>query len=88
MEVVLLWLDDLDDLIMAAALVLEKWRIPSLEIGFVAAVGLQGSVWWPALSLPELALASVACASVVVWLFGFLAWHVERETGARVSLPA
>ena len=43
MEVVLLWLDDLDDALFSAALVWERLRRVVLQIGLAAALALAGS---------------------------------------------
>jgi hypothetical protein len=71
-EVVLLWLDDLDDLVFTVALTWELIRRLLLQIGLAAAVGLatcELSVtaigWVPA-------LAAIAAASVAAWLGGSL----------------
>lgn len=68
MEVVLLWLDDLDDLVFSAALKWEQARRLCLQIGLLASFTLAGcevfmtaSVWAPKLAI-------VAGASVAVWL--------------------
>ncbi|HUQ50837.1 MAG TPA: hypothetical protein VM692_01365 [Gammaproteobacteria bacterium] len=81
MEVVLLWLDDLDDVLFSAALVWERLRRLVLQIGLVAAFALAGSElsaiathWWPAFS-------AVAGASVGAWLLGgTLRFIYYRET--------
>jgi hypothetical protein len=88
MEIVLLWLDDLDDAILVGAVLLEKWRIVFLDIGLLAAVGLHGSKWLPGLPLPEEALASAALACVAVWVFGSLARQAQVRARPKVSLPA
>jgi hypothetical protein len=68
MEVVLLWLDDLDDVVFSAALVWERLRRLCLQVGLVAAFALAGSElsatatqWWAA-------FAGVSAASVGAWL--------------------
>ena len=43
MEVVLLWLDDLDDALFSAALAWERLRRVVLQIGLAAAFALAGS---------------------------------------------
>jgi hypothetical protein len=69
-EVVLLWLDDLDDLVFAVALKWEVLRRTVLRVGLLAAlavatceVSFTATQWTPMLSL-------VAAASVVMWTFG------------------
>ena len=66
MEVVLLWLDDLDDALFSAALAWERLRRVVLKIGLAAAFALAASElsaiatqWAPAFS--TVAAASVAC---------------------------
>jgi hypothetical protein len=70
MEVVLLWLDDLDDMLFSAALVWERLRRILLQVGLAAAFALAASElssvatqWW-------LTLSGVAAASVAAWLLG------------------
>jgi hypothetical protein len=70
MEVVLLWLDDLDDALFSTALVWDRLRRLLLQIGLAAAFALAGSElaaiatqWW-------LAFTAIATASVGAWLLG------------------
>lgn len=72
MEVVLLWLDDLDDVLFSMALVWERLRRIVLKIGLASSLALAGSElsavalqWWPAFS-------GIAAASVGAWLLGAL----------------
>ena len=81
MEVVLLWLDDLDDVLFSVASVWERLRRIVLQIGLAAAFALAGSElaaiatpWWAAFS-------TVAAASVGAWLLGAAATAVYyRDT--------
>jgi hypothetical protein len=86
MEVVLLWLDDLDDVLFSAALVWERLRRIVLQIGLAASFALAGAElsaialqWAPAFS-------GVAAASVSAWLLGagFRAFYY-REANDSVS---
>ena len=70
MEVVLLWLDDLDDLVFSTALAWERLRRAVLQLGLLAAFGLAtcellatAIAWVPALAL-------IAAASVATWGLG------------------
>jgi hypothetical protein len=70
MEVVLLWLDDVDDVLFSVALVWERLRRVVLQIGLAASLALAGSdlsqvalQWAPAFS-------GVAAGSVSAWLLG------------------
>ena len=70
MEVILLWLDDLDDLVCALAQVVERLRGPSLKVAFGAALGLVvvhvGAlpVAWASVSM------SIAVLGLAIWCFG------------------
>jgi hypothetical protein len=70
MEVVLLWLDDLDDALFLAALLWERLRRIVLQIGLAAALALAGcelsaiaTHWWGAFT-------AVAGVSVGAWALG------------------
>ena len=70
MEVILLWLDDLDDLVCAFAQIAERLRRPSLNVAFGAALVLAASegatppeIWWPLAT-------SVALGGLVLWGLG------------------
>jgi hypothetical protein len=71
-EVVLLWLDDLDDMVFTVALAWESLRRLLLQIGLAAAFAIAGcelsataTDWVPALT-------GVAGASVAAWFLGAL----------------
>ena len=70
MEVILLWLDDLDDLVCAFAQIVERLRWPSLKVAFGAALGLVvvhvGTlpVAWASLSM------SIAVLGLAIWGLG------------------
>ncbi|HEY7670873.1 MAG TPA: hypothetical protein VIC71_01555 [Gammaproteobacteria bacterium] len=81
MEVLLLWLDELDDLVFGIALLWEPLRRIVLQIGFAAALGLHFSL--PPIDY-ETVLAAIAFASVVVWLVAVLA-HWRRGTEAPTA---
>lgn len=72
MEIVLLWLDDLDDLLFTAALAWESLRRAFLKIGLAAACALgtcelsmMAMHWVPVFNF-------IAVGSVTAWLFGGL----------------
>jgi hypothetical protein len=69
-EVVLLWLDDLDDLVFSTALKWEQLRRGVLGVGLVAALAV--AVCELSLMATELtpALSAVAAASVAAWFLG------------------
>jgi hypothetical protein len=84
MEVVLLWLDDLDDLLFSAVLVWERCRTIVLQVGLVASWGVVG-VELSAFATPWApALAIVAAASVSTWLLG-AAFHALLYRDTRGS---
>ncbi len=70
MEVVLLWLDDLDDLVFTLALRWEQLRRSVLTVGLVAALAV--ATCELSLIATELipALSGVAAASVAAWFLG------------------
>jgi hypothetical protein len=70
MEVLLLWLDELDDLVFGLALLSEPLRRVVLQIGFVAALAVLFS---PRPIAYDGILAGIAFASVLVWLVAVLA---------------
>ena len=78
MEVILLWLDDLDDLACALAQVAERSRWPSLKIAFGAALFL---AFARVAALPEAwgpLLSSVSLGGLGLWAVG--SWVVARNT--------
>jgi hypothetical protein len=83
MEVLLLWLDELDDLVFGLALLLEPLRRVVLQIGFVAALAAHFSP--PPIAYDEI-LAGIAFASVLVWLVAVLA--LVRRGGDDVPAAA
>jgi hypothetical protein len=82
MEVVLLWLDDLDDALFSVALAWERVRRGVLQIGLASAIVVAAAElsaiatsWTPAFS-------GVAAASVIAWFVGTLArafHHLEAR---------
>ena len=70
MEVILLWLDDLDDVVFSLALKWEQLRRSVLSVGFVAALAL--AVCELSLIATELtpALSVLSAASVAAWFVG------------------
>jgi hypothetical protein len=70
MEIVLLWLDDLDDLLFSAALVWERLRRRLLQIGLAASFSLA------VIDIAAVALewapffCTIAAATVSAWLLG------------------
>ena len=87
MEIVLLWLDDLDDLVFCGALAWEPLRRLCLQIGLTASLTLaacelsaSAGAWAPQ-------LAAVAASSVSIWLVGALCILVQRlEIGRSQTL--
>jgi CHASE2 domain-containing sensor protein len=67
MEVVLLWLDDIDDLLFSAALAWERLRRACLQAGLLAACTLAVCELYFAAAAWTPIFAAVAMASVGVW---------------------
>ena len=84
MEVVLLWLDDLDDALFSVALVWDRLRRTVLQIGLASAVAFAATELLAIASQWTLALPYVAAASVVAWLVGTLsrAFYTEKSLAA------
>jgi hypothetical protein len=86
MEVVLLWLDDLDDALFSVALVWERLRRAILQVGLASALSLAAvelsaiaTQWAPT-------FAYVAAASVGTWFAGAaLRAFYYRESSRFVS---
>jgi hypothetical protein len=70
MEVVLLWLDDLDDALFSVALVWERLRRSVLGVGLASAFALAGSELAAVATDWAPAFAYVAAASVGAWFIG------------------
>ena len=83
MEVVLLWLDDLDDLLFSAALVWEGLRIAVLRVGLTASFGVVGAELSAFATQWAPAFAVVAAASVSAWVLGAAlhAFHYRETRG-------
>ena len=90
MEIILQWLDDLDDAVFAVVPAVERLRWPCLQIGLAAACGQAAA------SLAEVpgslapALVSVALGSVVLWAADITIRELPRLAGAaaqRASSP-
>ena len=84
MDIVLLWLDDLDDLVICGAHLWDRLRRQLLQIGLVAALLLalcEQSVTALAWST---ALAGVAASSLSAWFLGAFCIVLHRlDTGRR-----
>ena len=88
MEVVLLWLDDLDDALFCVALAWERLRRGILKIGLASAIIVVAfelsaitTVWTPAFS-------GVAAASVVAWFVGTLVRALHDREARRYLTAA
>jgi hypothetical protein len=88
MEVVLLWLDDLDDALFSVALAWERVRRGVLQVGLASAIVVAASelsaiatAWTPAFSV-------VAAASVVAWFVGTLVRALHLREARRYLTPA
>ena len=82
MEVVLLWLDDLDDALFSAALAWERLRRAVLQVGLASAIFLAAAELSAIATTLTPAFSGVAAASVIAWLVGTLA-RALHDRGAR-----
>jgi hypothetical protein len=77
MEIVLLWIDDLDDLIHAAAFILIRTRRLCLQLGLAAALILQVASSLAMVGGLAAYLAGAAAAGVAAWSLALAAnWLV------------
>jgi hypothetical protein len=86
MEIVLLWLDELDDLVFVISAFWERTRALCLQVGLLAAVALGGCELTVEAARWSPALASVACSSVVVWSAGAMLTAVVRRIKLKPAL--
>lgn len=70
MEVVLLWLDDLDDVLFSVALLWERVRRVVLQVGLMAAFSLAASDEFAVAREFAPLFFHVAATSVVAWFLG------------------
>lgn len=84
MEVVLLWLDDLDDALFSVALAWERLRRAVLQVGLASAVLCAAIQLLAIASQWTLALSSVAAASVAAWVVGTLS-RALKNSGPRLT---
>jgi hypothetical protein len=77
-EVILLWLDELDDVVFVLASLSFRLRQRCLQIGLMSALTLVGVELVVEAPKWASALASVAGASVAVWLLVALAFVARR----------
>lgn len=88
MEIVLQWIDDLDDLAHAAAFILVRMRRLCLQIGLGAALILQLVATRPGDGSYAFYLAGAASASVATWGLALLADRFVHSRNGRTRLPA
>jgi hypothetical protein len=87
-EIIMQWLDDLDDLVVAIVHMVERLRWPCLQIGFSAACGLvvvslaQASLAWVSV------LTWVALASLALWAAGIGVCELADMSAPRSSVSS
>lgn len=84
MEVVLQWLDELEDHWFAVPLLWERWRPRVLGLGLMASVLLHGCQLMPGAGFLAPLFAALALCTISCWL---AAWVVDRTRsgGAQLS---
>jgi len=88
MEIILQWLDDLDDGVFAVVPAVERLRWPCLQISLAAACGLAFVSFAEVLAGLAPALVWVALASLLLWAFGIAIRELPRVAGAAVQQAA
>jgi hypothetical protein len=86
MEIILLWLDELDDVVFVITAFWERTRAICLQIGLFASVGLAGCELTVEAARWSPALATVACSSVVVWATSAMLAAVIRRATLKPAL--
>jgi hypothetical protein len=82
MEIILLWLDDLDDLIFLVVHTIERLRWLCLQIGLAAASGLAIVNLADVLAACAPTLSGVALASLILWTSGTAVRQLPVRTRA------
>lgn len=81
MEIVLQWLDELDDLVFSAFFLWHKLRVVSLPIALTAAVGLHAVPWLGIPFVEPDLLVCIALSALAVWaVAGTVATRAERRS--------
>ena len=88
MEVVLLWLDDLDDLVFTAALAWERLRQEILQIGLIAALALVCCEFSVVVEEWAIVFSTVAATSVIAWSLGLALRSLYRRERRVFSVNA
>lgn len=88
MELVLLWIDELDDLVYAAAFILVRTRCLCLKLGLAAALALELAMSSPVFADYADYLAGTAAVCVLAWALALAADRLVREQNARLRIPA
>jgi len=84
MEIMLQWLDDLEDMIFAMPMLWERLRLPLLNIGLIAAGGLHAEAFWSVASWWVPACAAIAVTIAIGWFTALLGAQVR---GAMLPHP-
>jgi hypothetical protein len=87
MEIILLWIDDLDDLVFSVVYAVERLRWRCLEIGFAAASGLAVVSFADILVSWVPALFWTALVSVMFWVAALVARELSRVVADTPQLP-
>ena len=88
MEVVLLWLDDLDDALFCVVLAWERLRRGMLKIGFASAIMVAVSELSAIATAWNPAFSGIAAASVVAWFVGTLVRALHDREARRYLTTA
>ena len=86
MEIMVLWLDELDDVVFVITTFWERTRALCLQVGLLASVALAGCELTVEAARWSPALASVAFSSVVVWSTGALLTALVRRLRLNPAL--
>jgi hypothetical protein len=86
-EIILQWLDDLDDLAFSVVSLWEPFRGDLLQVGLLAALALHASQWSTVAASHTLLLAGIALLSVAVWTIAVVVLIRADFRRGRIQAP-
>ena len=79
MEIVLQWMDDLEDMVFALPLLWERLRIWFLQLGLIAAIALHADSIWQMAGWWAPLCAATACLVATGWFAALAASQARRR---------
>ena len=79
MEIMLQWLDDLEDLFFALPLLWERLRLPLLNVGLAAAAALHATNFWTMASWWVPVCGAVATTTALGWFAALVGAQLRQN---------